>query len=616
MIERVIIPPEPQPYQPPQVSRQVLNGLIGNFIREACEALEMEVGDIAVVSGPVPAFMPVFSILLKGGETILINKGVERKLVEEHTFTPLRMEIYRHVRTIQTLRKKGQDYQMTEEDEKDSYAFAVALTMLKGVVHYIIPGNPLEDARFESRLKHIIHDELHEICTLVREYSPYHKHEIYALAKSENSIRKMIEHDRRVDKTPKATVLVKGEKGTCENPFDNILDAVAYVEAQEDQSYQRDEELQRIAQQRYNYDGKSNRYNIPWANGRITLQKNDLPSDGFILNQLYSGRFSWKPNLYRRKFLYRGQSKYHDPCVPTMFRTTGKTYFLDDVIWNIEMGLLIKSHPLAKLLGEGIWMLHDPFVFEINTLGLCQHYYNKTSVLDLTSDMKAAQFFAITDYKRDDEKGIDQYLVHKDDGKPGVLYYYEIIMPDAFQPQGGQQHLTSIGKQVFMRSGQQHGFLVNMTPGVNFHDLPQVHKVFFRHDDAISQRLFDESHSGADYFPVDPLEKMWKRKLRQNLADARVSYRTVEEDVRNNSGETFDSIRAKLESSHITVDMGYEPRFDDDLLDEYYDSIQQGWWQDVYCKDLYFAGADGPLYKNALMQLPNRPEYKWAFYRE
>lgn len=617
VIEKVQVPPEPQPYQPPQVSKKLLNRLIGNFIKEACDALGMPVGEITVVTGPIPDVfeVPVFTLRMKGTECILINRQIENQLVAAHTFTPLRMEIYRHVRDIQKLRAKGSNYQFTDEDEKDAYAFAVALLMLKGIVHYLIPGNPLEDSRFESRLKHIIHDELHEVCVIRKEYNAYHKQNIMLLGKSENSIKKLIEHDRSIGQTPKATVLTNGEKGTSENPFDNILQAAEYVRQEEERAYQRDDELLRVAALKYNYDAKTNCYNIPWANGRVTLQNNGLPADGFILNQLASGRFSWKPNLYRRKFLYRGQSQFFENCVPTMFRTEGKTYFLDDVIWNIEMGLLIKSHPLARLLGTGVWMLHDPFVFEMNTYGLCQHYYNRTTLLDLTSDLKAAQFFAVTDYKRDDKEGIDRYSVHKDDGKLGVLYYYELILPDAFQPVEDKYHLTGIGKQVFMRSGQQHGFLLNMSRGVNFNQLPQVHKAFFRHDDTLSQQLFNESHAGADYFPVDALEKMWKRKLHSNLTEARVSYKSVEEDVANNKGETFETIKKKLEDSHITVDMSYVPQFDDDLIDEYYENIRQGWWQEVFCRDVHFAGSDGILYKNALLDLPNRPEYRWAFYR-
>ena len=148
-IERVKVPPEPQPYQPPKVSKQLLNKLIGNFIEEACGVLAMPMGDITVMTGPIPDFFegPVFTLRMKGTECIFINKEIESQFVAVHSFTPLRMEIYRHVRDIQKQRKYGQGYQFTEEDEKDTYAFAVALSMLKGIVHYLSSSNGFPGTR-------------------------------------------------------------------------------------------------------------------------------------------------------------------------------------------------------------------------------------------------------------------------------------------------------------------------------------------------------------------------------------------------------------------------------------------------------------------------------------
>lgn len=60
------------------------------------------VGEITVVTGSIPdAFpVPIFTLRMKGTECILINRQIENQLVAAHSFTPLRMEIYRHVRDI------------------------------------------------------------------------------------------------------------------------------------------------------------------------------------------------------------------------------------------------------------------------------------------------------------------------------------------------------------------------------------------------------------------------------------------------------------------------------------------------------------------------------------
>ena len=60
------------------------------------------------------------------------------------------------------------------------------------------------------------------------------------------------------------------------------------------------------------------------------------------------------------------------------------------------MELLLMTHPLVKLLEQGVEIMHDHFNILMNLGGLAQHYYHKTRFLDLTSDVDAAKFFATT----------------------------------------------------------------------------------------------------------------------------------------------------------------------------------------------------------------------------
>ena len=46
-------------------------------------------------------------------------------------------------------------------------------------------------------------------------------------------------------------------------------------------------------------------------------------------------------------------------------------------------------------------------------------------------------------------------------------------------------------------------------------------------------------------------------------------------------------------------------------MEEYYDSIKAGFWE-KFCNKIYIPGDNGEL-KNELLDLPNKPEYKWAF---
>ena len=56
------------------------------------------------------------------------------------------------------------------------------------------------------------------------------------------------------------------------------------------------------------------------------------------------------------------------------------------------------SHPLVQLLDLGVELNGQQFRFEMNLLGLTQHYYNKTCFLDMTSSPQVTAFFATTDY--------------------------------------------------------------------------------------------------------------------------------------------------------------------------------------------------------------------------
>lgn len=59
-------------------------------------------------------------------------------------------------------------------------------------------------------------------------------------------------------------------------------------------------------------------------------------------------------------------------------------------IFYAEFALALKDHPLIKLFGDGIELCGHLYFFEVNYIGLAQHYGLKTWVMDLTSDIDVA----------------------------------------------------------------------------------------------------------------------------------------------------------------------------------------------------------------------------------
>lgn len=400
---------------------------------------------------------------------------------------------------------------------------------------------------------------------------------------------KMKESPRLVDIDPDI-------KGTKMNPFDNIDAAVQFVKMKEEQAYNDDKVLQDTANEPYFYDTNSHQFRIEFARPYVALNRNHYSEESFIINQLQRGKYTLKPNLYGRKFLYRGQTEEYATCKPSLFRDKNKTDFTDEIIWSDELSVLLRSHPLVHLLGSvGIELLHDRFVFKINSYGLSQHYGNNTPFLDLTSNLDAACFFATNKFSRTKDSEYEPYTKEG----VGVLYYYELRMPYAFQDHGNY-HLSSIGKQVFSRSGAQFGFLFRMSKDLDFNDLAETHKVYFKHDPRISEQIYDQSAGGTKYWRTDALSRTWTDKLK---SERKVSVEAVKKNLERNSGETIETITAQLAKYNIKVVDNYKPSFSKEELHRYYQDIANGWWKDEFCRGIHFNSPESILYEEELRRV-------------
>lgn len=589
------------------LTKDNIKSLVRVFLHEACGYLEIDDSQINIdyIPMPFPRMMQ-----LKELDDIVVDTNMLAKVAENNCYTILRSDVYRIARKIYQRRKhcaEGtcEDY---ETDMIDADAFMYALCFLNGL-SMIIPRQQLD--KLYSKILQILNEEFQENCVLhAMPDSQFKGMFRYRAKKTSKAHKAELRFFKELKPSLITTNVINGKKGSESNPFDNVLEACRFIKDEERKAFEQDLYMSKmLSNRRFNYCADVNIYNIKWADGKASYCHPEVPDSAFIVNQLMSGRFSIKPNLYGRKFLYRGQSKYYEVCTPGLFRNPKQTYFLKELIQYDELRAVLASHPLVQLFERGIDLWHDMFRFEINYGGLAQHYYNKTNFLDLTSDIDAAKFFAITDYR------FDEYTPHTDTQELGVIYYYELAEPGAFMPQK-KQHLSTIGKQLFMRSGCQHGFLLNMEKGVNFNELPQVHKVFFRHNPSISQQIYKESNNGKIYFPLDILQIQWKRFLKQFDENPVVSFDAVEINAKDNftHHETVKSISRKLEKMYgIKTDKDKIPVFDSDLMNQYYEDIKNGWWQDEFCKDIYFASSDGIVYKDMLLNVPKDSRYSKYF---
>ena len=337
---------------------------------------------------------------------------------------------------------------------------------------------------------------------------------------------------------------------------------------------------------------------------------NDYDDKKFIAVRLSSRdpqrpeKFAFKPNLKNRAFLFRGQSGFYDPSTPSLLRKKKGRFVVENIFYE-EFVLALKDHPLIRLFWDGIELCGHRYFFEVTYYGLAQHYGFKTRVMDLTSDLDVAKFFAVTDYN---EK-TDTYSPVIDESRYGVFYYWDNVRhPLAFQPIFGG-NLSSIGLQVFPRSGRQKGFLFSMYREQNFNDIPFVRYKLFRHDAAISKQIYKMARRGKLYFPEDELSSLAQRIRCSKILSGKAFSKNLESNPKDDKNANYNDCKA----SGIDIDFLKEHlTFNDIEKDMFRKKIKKGFWME-FCNQIVFPNDKEGVIMNEFINLPNNPAYKKYF---
>lgn len=268
---------------------------------------------------------------------------------------------------------------------------------------------------------------------------------------------------------------------------------------------------------------------------RISKMENDallrsgvtiFPGDAFR----DEGRYSfvsekWDRNVVRLMPMsqtpytfYRGQSRYYEQCLPSLFRkkANGEHPTEVDIAYNrlkiCEFELLLATHPVFCELSNNI---------SVNPVALAQHYGLTTEYLDITNSKWVAAFFASTWYDnntdtyhpvgRDFCEGYGVMYISKPYGETG-------INEDFFEKNG------VIGYQYFDRPTKQSSFGYRMQPGEDFNDSPYFEKIFFRHDMEASQIVYDMSYKQHRFIPNDSLSKLARQIAESKEITRRAHY--------------------------------------------------------------------------------------------
>ncbi len=199
---------------------------------------------------------------------------------------------------------------------------------------------------------------------------------------------------------------------------------------------------------------------------------------------------------------YRGQSRYHEPCIPSLYRgkEKGKEPAIEDIaekhIKICEFALSLGQHPVFGEVCQNV---------QWHPVALAQHYGLSTPFLDITNSKWVAAFFACTGY---DWETDTYYPVDRNFHEGyGVMYiskdFYKGGFPDEFFEKNGV-----IGYQYFDRPTKQSSFGYRLEQGEDFNASPYFNKIFFRHDLEASKIVFQMSYCQRRFIPQDTLSKV------------------------------------------------------------------------------------------------------------
>ena len=322
--------------------------------------------------------------------------------------------------------------------------------------------------------------------------------------------------------------------------------------------------------------------------------------DCFVVTRLMSGRYSLKPNIGYSCALFRGESTVHPTCKPVFLRNWKDRCTIENIKRN-EFELLLNSHPIYQLFRDGIQLTDKlRFIME-NPYGIAMSYGFPTHLLSLTSDINIASFFAVTEY----DEAVHKYkpIDNSENNKTGILYVFNLMAPFGLIP-----GLSTVGLQPFVRPGLQKEFAINLAKDADFKDHRFTVGFVFKHDNNISQRIYDRFNQGEAFRPHNDI---LTSKARQILDSKEVSIAALERNLHQNPRDSRQRIEKELNEGGINVVNKQHPYFSNDDLAYIYDSPTD-YWTD-FCKDIEFSGRYASELKDVLLNVPLKDEYRRFF---
>lgn len=309
------------------------------------------------------------------------------------------------------------------------------------------------------------------------------------------------------------------------------------------------------------------------------------------------------PNITNQGLLFRGQAvnlNDRGEIPPAISKLQDMD---DDKIarwyWRLrrfDLNNLLRTNPLYRMLAWGVELpQRKQRYFRTSNSSMLHSYGIPSNYVSLTSDMKIALFYAVTDY--DKETGL--FVPSKK--KYGILSFFEMAWQ--FSP---TSRVVPIGLQVFERPGINKEFVCRLGRQDNYNELMEVTGVLFEQDETISKQMLEMFDYGRKLFPQEDVFLNLIKKSEGKISATALKWH---QKLGIGADIAVDALKEKYEITDDVIDL---LRFDVKELAAYYGDIDE-WWQ-RFCNKIYFE-ADTNLDRAFFEHLPQDRYYRRYFDR-
>ena len=210
-----------------------------------------------------------------------------------------------------------------------------------------------------------------------------------------------------------------------------------------------------------------------------------------------SGKYILVPTTIDTSFVFRGQTAFYDKCLPTLYRENlSEQDILIERLRCCEFEEYLKQMPEVDAF--------ERYNYNIDYLGLSQHYGLKTDVIDLTSSIDVALFFAMCNMSKDGKSFYPQI-----EEKDYLGYIYAVGTIEMGSGPNNIKNLfdgklSAIGMQPFYRPGNQRGFGMHLEKEETLTGLLYS----FSYTKADSEQIYNDFANGNVLWHEDEISKV------------------------------------------------------------------------------------------------------------